>query len=608
MLRQASIFIIGGGVAGIEIALSLRARFSKSAPGLKLNIHIAHSGKQILPELTNSARKRMEKLLAEADISVIYNAELQNLTRDSISIKGFDKLDCHFCIVCSGAKAPSWPSESGIQVDKRGFILVNEYLQSLSHPKIFAAGDVAQISRHPLPRAGVYAVRQAEPLAYNLKQLALGQKLIKYKPQKNFLKLIGTGGGKALAIKSNVHFHGKTPWKLKQLIDKKFMDQLSPKTSWLQSMQESKPTEVGQLTQQHAQTIALANMRCGGCAAKWDEGVLSEILEDIRKHPRLNACLTSSKQAGGLQTPDDAAVFTPKPGFDLLQSIDFMPCITSDPYLFGRILVNHSFNDIYAMGGLPHSAQALLMLPYVEDKIAASDGRLLMRGIAEQIVAEGCNVKLIGGHTCEGSPLSAGIVCNGIVRSHDLLRKEGIKPGDQLIISKPLGTGVIFAAAMRLATQPQWIEAATSSMLQSHCSLQKIFTYFPGEAATDISGFGLMGHLLEMVFPAKKDVRLFLDQIPTLPGALECLDMGIRSTIHAKNSKKAQFLQTQPQLKQERYDILFDPQTSGPLLFSVPKESAHAFVSKMRIQGFSRASVIGEVCSSWTPRTPVSLS
>ncbi|MFK7823206.1 MAG: selenide, water dikinase SelD [Oligoflexales bacterium] len=605
-LPDPSVFILGAGVAGIEIAFSLRARFSKLSPKQKVKIQIIHSKNQVLPELSGSARKLMEKELAKSDIVITYNTKVEHLTADSITLQGHANFPCQLCIVCSHAQAPHWPSKSGLKVDENGFILVNQNLQSISHPAVFAAGDIAQVSGQPLPRAGVYAVRQAEPLATNLLRAISHQSLIKFKPQKSFLKLIGTGNGKALAAKGAVHFYGKTPWKLKRSIDQKFMQKLGPDSTWLSDMQERKPPAKYSLTLQteHAKTLALASMRCSGCAAKWDEGVLSDILNSIRSNPKLRICLTSPDDPQIFLKPDDAAVFTPVPGFDMAQSIDFMPCITSDPYLFGRILVNHSFNDIYAMGGKPHSAQALIMLPYAAKKIAASDGKLLMQGIATQLIKLGSEIKLIGGHTCEGSPMSAGIVCNGLVKPGSSLSKAGLTAGDKLILSKPLGTGVIFAAAMRLAAHSQWLDSAINSMLVDHSFMSEPHAKFPGGGATDISGFGLLGHLLEMQFMSNKNVILYLDQIPLLPGVEDCLAMGIRSSLYPKNATKKKFIHMSCQIDDPKHEILFDPQTSGPMLLSLPAQYAPVYLEMLKNFGFLSSAIIGEVSDEWTPNTP----
>lgn len=608
-IGQASIFIIGGGVAGIEIAFSLRARFRKLTPNKPIKIQLAHSGQSILPELSASARTLLEKQLVDAGISVLSNATAERLSHDAISIKGHEPFPCHFCVVCSQARAPDWPRAAGFEVSPEGFILVNSCLQSVSNSRVFAAGDIAQWA-HPIPKAGVYAVRQAEPLSQNLFRILAQQPLVSYTPQKNFLKLIGTGNGKALAIKGGLHFYGKFAWKLKKAIDQKFMLKLKPTPSWLEKMPKGKAQKEDELLKSlgQADTLEQAYMRCSGCAAKWSDEALSTIMSGVRNHPSLSKCLKESDEPSHFISPDDAAIISVKPGFDLVQSIDFMPCLSNNPYLFGRILVNHCFNDIYAMGGSPHSAQALVMLPYAAESIASSDGQLLMQGIAKQLLTLDPELKLIGGHTCEGNPLSAGLVCNGLVRPKSVLRKGGLQPGDQLILTKPLGTGVLFAAAMRLASRPEWIEQAINSMLLNHSPIMEIVSNFTCHGATDISGFGLAGHLLEMQFAAKRNVSLWLDQIPTLPGTQECLKSGFQSSLHPKNTAKKRFISCEKPFEDWEEKILFDPQTAGPLLIAIPRASSQKFINSLHEFGFSMACVIGEVCAQWSASKPMKLS
>ena len=204
--KEASIVVVGEGVAGIEVAFSLRERFAKGFQNCSLRISIAHSGGLILPELGKPARKIIERRLAHAGISVIYHAKLESLSKDHIKLKGLGSIPCNFCVVCSHAMAPTWPRESNLKVNEDGFILVNPHLQSVSHPLVFSAGDIAHFDENPLPKAGVYAVRQAECLSTNIKRMALGQRLVKFKAQRSFLKIIGTGNGTALAAKSSFHF------------------------------------------------------------------------------------------------------------------------------------------------------------------------------------------------------------------------------------------------------------------------------------------------------------------------------------------------------------------------------------------------------------------
>jgi selenide,water dikinase len=255
---------------------------------------------------------------------------------------------------------------------------------------------------------------------------------------------------------------------------------------------------------------ALDDMRCGGCGAKVPAPILRRALD--RLPPQTKDGLTQ-----GLDAPDDAAVLMPPPGKALVQTVDQFRAFIDDPYLFARIAANHCLGDVFAMGAEPHSALAAVMLPHDgEDKIA-EDLYQLLAGATETLAEAGA--VLAGGHTGEGAEMAFGLTVNGYADPDTLLRKAGLRPGDALILTKPLGTGVLFAADMRTKAQGEWIEAAFASMLRSAGPSVPILRAHGASACTDVTGFGLLGHLIEMLQASGADAALDLDAIPLLAGA-----------------------------------------------------------------------------------------
>jgi selenide,water dikinase len=241
---------------------------------------------------------------------------------------------------------------------------------------------------------------------------------------------------------------------------------------------------------------------------------------------------------------DDAALLkSPIDSKELLvQTIDYFRSFVSDPYLFGKIAANHALSDLHAMNGSPVSALALCVLPYGKEDKVENDLVQMIAGAAAVLKEEGC--ALVGGHSSEGAETAMGLSVHGTVRPERAFRKGPLRVGDSIIATKAIGTGVIMAADMRGECKGSWAREAFVSMLLSNRKAAAILERFGCTACTDITGFGLIGHLLEMlqydqgsdlcqlISPAHKIVaELYVNSIPVIPGAIECLAKGIKSSL-----------------------------------------------------------------------------
>jgi selenide,water dikinase len=235
----------------------------------------------------------------------------------------------------------------------------------------------------------------------------------------------------------------------------------------------------------------------------------------------------------GLDAPDDAAIVRPLPGRSLVQTVDYFRALLDDPYVFGRIAANHSLGDIYAMAGEPQTALAIATVPYgIESKIE-DDLFQMMSGAVAVLNDAGC--ALVGGHTSEGAELALGFAITGAVGDNILLRKNGLLPGQTPILTKPIGTGTPFAGAMRNPAKGLWLEAALASMQVTARAAADCFVGFGATACTDVTGFGLIGHLAEMTKSAGVDAQIDLASVPLLDGALETVRAGIFSSLQPQN-------------------------------------------------------------------------
>ncbi|MEP6588789.1 MAG: selenide, water dikinase SelD, partial [Polaromonas sp.] len=349
------------------------------------------------------------------------------------------------------------------------------------------------------------------------------------------------------------------------------------------------------------QAISAIAMRCGGCGAKVGATVLSRALSQLHPVQRDDVVV-------GLKDPDDAAVVRVPPGKAMVHSVDFFRSFIDDPYLFGKVAANHALGDIWAMGAQAQSATAIATVPAgLESKV--EDVLFQMMSGALEVLND-ANCALVGGHTGEGKELALGFAINGLIDDDpsQLLRKNGMRPGDVLILTKPIGTGTLFAAYARLAAKGRWIDAALQSMVVSNQRAAQCLREFGATACTDLTGFGLLGHLVEMTRPSGVDAEIDLGALPLLDGAQECVDAGIVSSLQSANVRLRRALRNQEaMLKHPRYPLIFDPQTAGGLLASIPAERAEACIAALRALGYTHTAAIGQILLQGEALEPITL-
>jgi selenide,water dikinase len=303
----------------------------------------------------------------------------------------------------------------------------------------------------------------------------------------------------------------------------------------------------------------------------------------------------------GFDHADDAGVYQIAPDQALVQTVDFFTPIVDDPYTFGQIAATNALSDVYAMGGRPLTALALVCFPEKADLAILE--RILAGGLSKMVEAA-CTV--IGGHSIRDEETKFGYAVTGIVHPKKVFTNAGAKPGDTLFLTKPLGTGVISTAIKKGKAHPAWIDAAVQSM--TTLNRKPIEFIVKNElqvnAMTDITGFGLIGHARELALASDVSVRLHASRIPFLPGALECVRAGYIPAGLKNNRDFAECLvQYDDGVSDEIKALLFDPQTSGGLLMSV-KANGTDWISKLNSEGI-QAVEIGEVIPTGKPRIHV---
>jgi selenide,water dikinase len=290
----------------------------------------------------------------------------------------------------------------------------------------------------------------------------------------------------------------------------------------------------------------------------------------------------------------------------MVHTIDYFRSLINDPFIFGQISANHCLSDIWAMGAVPQSALAIATIPYaLEEKVEETLYQLLSGAVK---VLNQAQSPLVGGHTTEGAELGFGLSCNGLADPDKLLRKGGMQPGQVLILTKALGTGTLFAADMARRAKGSWIDGAVESMLRSNQAAAACLLQHQAAACTDVTGFGLLGHLMEMIQASHVAVELELEAIPVLSGALKTLQMGIVSSLQPENLRVSGHIVNLDQVQcSPNYPLLFDPQTSGGFLAAIPDEQAATCLASLKALGYSHSRVIGRVMPQVEGKKPIKL-
>src|SRR6266699_2915713 len=427
--------IVGGGAGGVELAVSAQQRLARLLPTQPHVTLVTREG--LLPSHNDAVRRRFEIIFRERGMRAVANNPIVRVEPSRMIAQDGTVIEFDEALWVTEAAGAPWLADTGLPLDERGFVIIDETYRSPADTAVFGAGDIATMPAHPREKAGVYAVRAGPPLADNLRRALAGHRLRRAVPQRQALALIGTGDKRAVASRGRHEAYGAPVWWLKDWIDRRWMRRYTDLPA-MESVDDD-------------------SMRCGGCAAKVPADVLARVMA------RLDAPV-SDAVAIGLDNPDDAALLSFPGAPPLLQTVDFFRAMVSDPYLFGRIAATHALGDIYALGGLPETALAIATLPPSRPAIVEEDLFHMLKGGTE--VLEAAGAVLVGGHTAEGAELALGFAVTGRTRPGRLMRKGGLRPGDRLLLTKPLGTGVILAGEMRGFAPARVVTAAIGTMLQ----------------------------------------------------------------------------------------------------------------------------------------------
>ena len=606
--RRLRVATVGAGAAGVELTLAMQHALSTRARDESGGFHVPEfhlfgAAPTLLPTHNRGARRRFGRVLAARDVHLHLGTRISRVEPGRLETTRGESLEVDEVVWATAAAPPPWPAASGLAVDGAGFIAVDATLQSTSHPGVFAAGDVAAVLDHPREKAGVFAVRQGAPLAANLRRALLGKRLRPFSPQRRFLSLVSTGDRYAVASRGRMSAEGAWVWRWKDWIDRRFMRRFTELPEMDQDTtgrSREPPVPPGLAPPEVVRELSVVAMRCGGCGSKVGATLLDRVVARLEPVRRDDVVV-------GLDAPDDAAVASLPPGKLLVQSVDAFRSMIDDPWLFGRITANHCLSDLYAMGAEPCSALAIVTIPHgIESKMETLLEDLLSGAVA--VLNDG-GAALVGGHTSEGAEVQLGLSVSGSIDPGGILRKGGLRPGDRLVLTKPIGTGTLLAADMRGKAKSRWVDGAIRAMLQSNRDAAGAVRACGGRSCTDVTGFGLLGHLVEMTKASGIDARVALDAVPILEGAQETAARGLLSSLQPQNVRlRRAVANLEAAGADPRYPLLFDPQTAGGLLAGVPENEAETCLGRLHALGYTHAAVIGEIAERDDGSPPITIA
>ena len=574
--RTTRVAVIGGGAAGVELTLCLDSLLRRRS--IAASLALIDSGPRILPGYQEKTADLARREFERRGVEIRINSRFREFTDGRLAFVDGRTLEADIVITATSATPP--PVLDGFALPKAGdgFLAVRPTLQTTADLPIFVVGDTGTIVDNPVAKAGVYAVREGPVLWENIRRILQGDLLTSYEPQRGFLSLLSSGDGRAIGEYAGFSAHGQWLWRWKDYIDRRFM----------RMYQDYRPMETRASSNRAADKHAAPEMKCRGCGGKVGARVLSAALDRL-------GVQDGDTTLVGLTRPDDAAVIDPHSHPVEVLSVDFFKSFLDDPYLVGRIAALNSLSDLWAMGADPTGAMAMVAVPDGPPRQQTELLYQLLAGGRHEFDAAGTT--LLGGHTIGDSELTIGYTVIGNLSGEAPFTKAGLCPGDDLILTKPLGTGLLLAAHAECACRATWIDGAIECMLAANENAARIARDAGIAAATDITGFGLAGHVFEMLDASALNAELSLNAIPVLNGFVELADQGYRSSLDPANRELAVRIQPrQPELLSSlKANALFDPQTSGGLLLAISPERSVDLLSRLRESGCLHAAVIGRV-------------
>ena len=538
--NKTKINIIGGGVAAFEISFALSLRFQN-----KISITIISKNILLEKNLNTKSINELKKISENMNIS-LKESDVVEIKKNELLLSNGEPFPSDLNLISTGVQIPEWIQNSSLEKND-GFIGIKTNLQSINDENIFAAGDVASIQDNRRPKSGVMAVRQGQILKENIFLKIQGKKLKTFRPQKNWLYIIGTYPNKALLNYLHLSFHSQWCWTLKKWIDKSFIKKFSF------------PDKLDMKKKIVSENFEIQNqeMYCQGCGSKISKATLMNYL---------------SENSNNNELADSSIVkFSNN---QILQTVDHIKLFNSiDPFDFGVISYLHSQNDIIAAGGSVHSINISVGVPFGDGNTEIFYLKSFMKGV--EYLSKFDNASIISGHSYQTFEPGITINMNGIYEHES--KKTLARENNLIYLSKPLGVGYLLAAYFKNSDllNSQDFNEVLSSMKLSNKNASEIAKKNHTKSMTDISGFGLASHLGDICKSSELTANIHLDEKLLINPNLEILKK-FQSTGYKSNYQSvSQHINIE--VNNPYLDILYDPQTNGPLLMVIEENKKDSF-------------------------------
>lgn len=579
------IAVVGGGAGGLEILFCLPAYlqriFATAGPRAsngsseRWKLLLIHGTGEVPGGFSRGIQKRVQRTLSERGVQIYAGSRVQKVENSCLTLENGQTIEADVILWATHAAPPPLLADLQLPKDERGFLRVDATLRSVSGDPVFVVGDTASLQPQVV-KAGVYAVREGPVLWENIGRQLRGEPLQAYQPQRDFLRLLNLGDGRGLGQWRGATFAGRWVWRWKDRIDRRFMQMFDVDAMTAMPSMDANGASKLQARRPMA-------MRCVGCGGKVGSQVLHAVMSELEIPSRPEVLI-------GLDSPDDAAVLQFGADRCVTVTTDYFSSPVRDHYLAGRLTALHALSDAWAMGAAPVAALATVVLPFGSFRAQRRVLRELLAGGLHELRQAGAT--LVGGHTVEGPSISMGFTILAQQDRSEVTQKRHLSIGDQLVLTKPLGVGVLLAAYHQARCEASWWPALVATMLASNGPVAEVARRHQVRAMTDVTGFGLAGHLIEMLRPLDFAADIVLSQVPRLPGADQLWKQELRSTMDEPNRAAfAPYLSGNASLP---WDVLFDPQTSGGLLLAVSPDRVEGLLAELRGHE-TPAAVIGAV-------------
>jgi selenide,water dikinase len=557
--KTLNVAIVGAGAGGTELAFCLPHRIHATAPHLSAQLHLVYG--TLLPGFRAGVQDRVVKQLSQRQVTLHGDQRVVRVEANSLTTNQGTRVPADLIVWVTRAAPPSLLGQLNLPTDDQGFLATTNTLKTTADANVFAVGDSGTIQSEKLPKAGVYAVRQGPILWDNIQHNLAGRALRTYHPQREFLKLLNTGDGRAIGEYHGVSFTGTWAFKWKDYIDRNFMRKFQDYS--IATMSATQTDSGSSTTSANSGGELSSAMRCLGCGGKIGGSVLRRALSKVEVP-------ASPEVAVGLAAPDDAAILKLAHHNPITVTTDFFALPIADNYLAGRIAALNALSDVWAMGARPVAALAIVVLPFGAEQAQEHVLIDLLAGGVRELRQAGAS--LVGGHTIEGPRTCFGfnVVAD---QQREPVTKSNLRAEQLLVLTKPLGSGVLLAAHMQARCSAGSMKVLERAMLTSNQPAAETALASGASAITDVTGFGLAGHLWEMLTASNISAELQLSRLPLLFGATELFRDGVVSTLATANRQIADSIDAPREvLNDARYQALFDPQTNGGMLYAIDQD------------------------------------